>query len=248
MVTSALGRFCPVSILALGCLLSLGCGSSTSNGGGSQGGSLAVNFTSPSTAPAIDQGQSVTIKVTVSNDAAGKGVTWSLRSGAGKGPGTLSNETSNGTTFGVTYAAPATVTHQVNVTVVAQSVSDPTVSASLGIVISPPPLITGGNPAPITACPAPGSIVIPGGATAGVGIAYFATFAGSGGTPPYSWSFAAPGALANGLVLQPLPLGQASISGTPLSAGCQALSLQLTDAAGVTSPLFRLPCSRLRLL
>ena len=238
MVTSALGRFCPVSILALCCLLSLGCGSSNSNGGGSQGGSLAVNFTSPSTAPAIDQGQSVTIKVTVSNDAAGKGVTWSLRSGAGKGVGTLSNETSNGATFGVTYAAPAAVTHQVSVTIVAQSISDPTVSASLGIVISPPPVITGANPIQPTVCPTPGSIVPVGGSTAGVGTQYFATFSATGGTAPYSWSFAAPSVLSNGLLLQSLGLSQSSISGIPLSAGCQVLSLQLTDAAGVTSAPF----------
>lgn len=65
-----------------------------------------------------------------------------------------------------------------------------------------------------------------------VGAAYSATLAGSGGTPPYTWS------LAGGSL--PLPPGLAlagsgAISGTPTSSGTFGFTVQLTDAGSVSA-------------
>lgn len=65
-----------------------------------------------------------------------------------------------------------------------------------------------------------------------VGAAYSATLAGSGGTPPYTWS------LASGSPSPPPGVtlaGSGSISGTPTSPGTFGFTVQLTDAGSRTA-------------
>lgn len=101
--------------------LLVGCGGGTPSGVGL----LTVSLT-PSTAQTIDQGATLPILATVSNDSTNSGVSWSLA-----GVGRLSNAT----TTSVTYIAPATVNSDQTVTVTALAIADSSVSASLKITV-----------------------------------------------------------------------------------------------------------------
>ncbi|HTS12679.1 MAG TPA: sialidase family protein [Candidatus Limnocylindrales bacterium] len=79
----------------------------------------------------IEQGQSVAITAVVSNDSAGKGVTWVLT-----GPGALSKQTS--TT--VEYDAPASVESNLTASVTATAVADSTKSAADTVTVTYPPV------------------------------------------------------------------------------------------------------------
>lgn len=193
----------------------------------------AVTFTQPLTGASIDQGQTVNVAVTVSPDPGSKGVTWSLYNATNnnKPPGTLTNVMATS----ATYNAPPSVTAAIQINVIATSVADPTQSASLSVLIEPPPTISLAVPTPLTTCPNAGTVIIPGvGATANVKTPYISTFTESGGTAPFTWSVS--GTLPTGLALQGNGPTQATISGTPTTSGCQQVSLQVTDAAGVSSP------------
>ncbi len=63
-----------------------------------------------------------------------------------------------------------------------------------------------------------------------VGDAYSATLTASSGTPPYTWSIAS-GALPAGLALS----SAGAITGTPTTAGAYQFSVQVTDAASLSS-------------
>lgn len=102
-------------------------------GGGGHPHPIAVTITNPASAPTIQQGQTVNITASVTNDSNNKGVTWTL-----SGVGTLSGQT----TTAATYNAPASVGSNTTVTVTATSVADNTKSASLMITVTPPPPIT----------------------------------------------------------------------------------------------------------
>ncbi len=99
-------------------VLSVGCGSN----------SVTISL-APSAAQAIDDTQSVNITATVTNDTAGKGVTWALA-----GPGALTNPTA--TT--VTYTAAGTGT----ATITATSVADTTKNKPLAITVTALPVVT----------------------------------------------------------------------------------------------------------
>ena len=101
-------------------VLSVGCGSGLP--------AISVSL-APSAAQAIDDGQSVNITATVTNDSASKGVTWALT-----GPGTLTNQT----TTAVTYTASGTGT----ATITATSIADTTKNKTLTIAVTPAPVIT----------------------------------------------------------------------------------------------------------
>lgn len=193
----------------------------------------AVTFTMPkNSGVGMDQGQTVNVQVTVSPDPGSKGVMWKLQNASdnNKPAGTLTNVTSTS----ATYNAPPNVSAQTQVNVIATSVGDSTQSASLSVVIEPPPSISAVVPTPLTSCPNAGSVIVPGvGAVANVGTSYVSTFTVSSGTSPYTW--ATTGALPDGLTIQGNGATQATISGTPTSAGCQQVSVQVTDAVGTTS-------------
>lgn len=224
----------PVRILLVGlCVLAFMLLEACSNSKSPSTNQSAVTFTMPkNSGVGIDQGQTVNVQVTVSPDPGSKGVTWKLQNASdnNKPAGTLTNEMPTS----ATYNAPLNVSAQTQVNVIATSIADPTQSASLSVVVEPPPSITAVVPTPLSSCPNAGSVVIPGvGAVANVGSSYVSTFTVSSGTPPYTWSTT--GALPDGLTIQGNGATQATISGTPTSAGCQQVSVQVTDAVGNTS-------------
>ena len=88
---------------------------------------------SPSSTHTIDQGQTVGITATMTNDTSSKGVAWSLT-----GPGSLSNLTG----LSVTYNSPTTnLTSGQQATVTATSRADQTKRASVQITVNPYPQI-----------------------------------------------------------------------------------------------------------
>jgi len=169
-----------------------GCGGSSN--------SIGVAFTNGST-QGIDQGQTISITATVTNDSKSAGVTWTVSGG-----GTLSATT----TTSATYNAPASVTSAFTATVTATSVTDTTKSASLQITVSALPAIT------TTSLPA---------ATAGVG--YSQKLSESGGTSPYKWSITG-GALPAGLSMVN---ATGVISGVPTTVGSSSATFEVTDSS-----------------
>jgi hypothetical protein len=177
-------------------------------GGGSSKKVIAVAI-SPSAQTKIDAGQTLSFTAAVANDAANKGVTWSMSGGScsGSGCGTLSSSTS----AGVTYTAPATVSASTTVSVVATSVSDSTKSATAPVVVSAAPSIT--------------TATLTGGT---VGAAYSAALAETGGSGTLTWALASGSSLPAGLSLS----SSGTISGTPTSAGTTSFTVKVTDSSG----------------
>jgi hypothetical protein len=171
---------------------------------------------SPSSSQAIDQGQTVGITATVTNDMRSEGVSWSLA-----GPGTLSSPT----TTSVTYNPPvAVITSGQQVTVTATSTAEPTKKASLQISVNPDPQI------PFQTL-----------ANGAVGVAYSQAITLNGGTSPFQWSvydgsiltgFQVAGAVPDGLILNP---NTGMISGTPTAAGTWYFEVTVTDAANMVA-------------
>ncbi|GAC1678966.1 MAG: hypothetical protein PVS2B2_16490 [Candidatus Acidiferrum sp.] len=128
----------------------------------------------PSTAQTLDQGTTLAVTATVTNDAASKGATWSL-----VGAGSLTNQTPTS----VTYNAPASVSAASSPVITATSISDTTKSAALTVNLAIPPSVN--TPAP------------PAGT---VGVAYTASLIATNGVTPYTWSVVA-GTLPAGLTL-----------------------------------------------
>jgi hypothetical protein len=93
---------------------------------------ISVSFVG-SNSQTIAQSQSATITASVSNDPAGKGVTWKVT-----GPGVLSKETSTS----VEYDAPAGVPSNATAIVTATAVADPTKSAAFTFSFPAPPPLT----------------------------------------------------------------------------------------------------------
>src|SRR5882762_721975 len=149
---------------------------------------IAVSFNGGNS-QTILQGQSVTLTVTVSNDASGKGVTWSL-----SGLGGLSMQSG----FSVQYDAPANLTSTISAMVTATSVADTTKSAMATITITPPPL-------------AVSTTSLPDGM---VGTPYSKTIQATGGVAPFTWVISA-GTLPSGLNLDNSTTSTLTISGTP---------------------------------
>lgn len=182
------------SMCLLAVLLTCGCGS-----GGPQPISVIL---SPSSAQTIDQGQTLNVTATVTNDLSGDGVTWSLT-----GPGILTMVTTTSVTYNATQSGPGAQ----RATIVATSVANSASSASLVLAINLALTITTNSLSSGT-----------------VGSAYSQTLTGSGGTPPYTWSIAA-GGIPNGLSLDAT---SASIIGTPTGGGTWYFTPKLSDAAG----------------
>jgi hypothetical protein len=131
----------PISLFlaGVGVLALAGCGANSSSAGGTNGvpgtggtPAIVANLTlSPASAQSIDDGQTLNIAATLTNDSSGKGISWSTT-----GVGTLTNET----TTGATYNAPATGAGSATIT--ATVVADTTRTASLTIFVTAAPSIT----------------------------------------------------------------------------------------------------------
>jgi hypothetical protein len=90
---------------------------------------IAVAITAPTGAQALDVGQSFNIAASVTNDKLAKGATFSL-----VGAGALSNQTATSATFTASASGNATIS--------VASVSDPTKTQTISVVVSAMPAIT----------------------------------------------------------------------------------------------------------
>jgi hypothetical protein len=171
---------------------------------------------SPSSAQAIDQGNTVGLSAAVMNDANSKGVLWSL-----SGPGSLSSTTG----ASITYTSPTTtsLTSAAQATVTATSVADQSKTASVQITVNPYPNI------PFQTL-----------AKGSVGQPYSQIITLTGGTAPFQWSvYNGPiltgwrlgGSVPDGLTLD---VNTGTISGTPTGGGTWYFDAMATDASGVT--------------
>ena len=163
----------------------------------------------PSAQTTIDQGQTLNYTASVVNDSSNAGVTWGMSGAActGSACGTFTG----GTTSAAAYNAPASVSANMTVTIVATSITDKTKSMSSKVVVTPAPTIT-------TTSLASGT----------VGTAYSATLQGSGGAGTLTWSIASGSSLPAGLSVS----GSGAISGTPTAAGTTNFTVKVTDASG----------------
>jgi len=224
-----IGMLCVVGLLAASC----GGGKSTSTTT-TTGGSGGFQIITPAISPAIDAGQSVSI-------TANQPATWSLQAAIGVPVGTLSNTTTASAT--VTYTAPSGLTTIGDISVVATSATDSTQSASLGVVVNPLPLVsTSGTLSGNQSCQYD-PINRVGSSNGNIGVTYPANGNPprvAGGTGPYTWNVSS-GSLPVGLSLswapttQPPSASSAFLYGTPVSAGCSQLALQVTDSTGATA-------------
>jgi len=215
-------------------MMGLGCstgGSSKMSSTGTSG--IQVVFTAPAGSATIDQGQSISFAVSVANDPKNQGVTWSLQTAIGKPPGNLTNQNATG----ATYVAPASVTNSTSLSVVATSVTDPSVSAIFSLIVAPLPQITSNSPTP-GGCPAPGTVITGLGSSYGTvwtvgvpGLTYY--LQATGGAAPYTWSITS-GTLPAGLLMGAPTSSQTVIYGSPTTPGCSNITLQATDAAGAS--------------
>jgi hypothetical protein len=169
---------------------------------------------SPSSPQAVDQGQTVTISATVTNDPSAAGVSWSF-----SGPGSFSNSTGSS----VTYEPPATsLASTERATVTATSIKDTTKNASVQITVNPYLQI------PPSQALANGSLGTP----------YSQTVQLTGGTAPFDWSiYHGSNPITSGSVPDGLMLNTSTgvVSGTPTGAGTWYFEAMVTDAAGATA-------------
>jgi hypothetical protein len=197
-------KFAPVLLLSMALALGLpGCSSSSSSTT-----TTAIVTLSPSTVQTVDEGESLNITATVTNDVNSEGVTWTL-----SGVGTLSNNT----TTSVTYTAPASVPNNTIVTVTATSRADSSAVGSLsitvvsGLTITTTSLVDGNQNSP-----------------------YFATIGATGGVEPFIWTVST-GTLPAGLALGTSTTDSVTISGTPTTQGSSSFTIRATDVDGNTS-------------
>ena len=227
------------AVCLLATLLVLAAGPSCGGGGSASGPKgLTVEIMQPAHSPTIDQGQAVSIQAQVLNDSSKAGVTWTLGPPSHKGDpvGTLSNASNSG----VTYTAPDVVTQATSVTVTATSITDPTNSAVLGILLEPAPAIT-----TISSDLSP----------AVVGTSYQQILNMAGGVGPYTWTVIQ-GVLPDGLLLTSQDVNPGNLPGNPVVTGLTFVNLtgkpktstianftlQVTDATGfATTAVLTLP-------
>jgi Putative Ig domain len=163
---------------------------------------IAVTLTAPTGAQAIDVGQSFNITASVTNDKLAKGAIFSL-----SGAGALSNQTPTGATFTASASGNATIT--------VASVSDPTKTQTISVVVSAMPSITSA------------AILSP----ATEGTPYTGTIAVSGGAGALSYSVTV-GTLPAGLSLNS---STGAISGNATGpSGTVSFTVQVKDSSTVS--------------
>ena len=169
--------------------------------GGCGGGSGVKLTFQGGTAMAIDQGQSVTIKVTTTGDA-GMGVTWTC---SGAACTTLGSSSTTSVTFNASGASGTA-------TITATSIRQTTVTGSVTVTVTAPPAIST-TQAQLTAAPV----------TAGV--PYSFSFAATGGAGTLTWSATG---LPTGLSISS---STGAISGTATAKGTGNITVTVTDSS-----------------
>jgi hypothetical protein len=162
---------------------------------------------SPSTAQAIDAGQTVNFTATVTGDPAGAGVNFTATGAGctGAACGTFTNVTS----LTATYNGPPTLAANLVVSVTATAMSNPGKTASTQVTVYPAPVIT--------------TMSLPNGTA---GSAYSATLMATGGQPPLKWSISS-GLLPGGLFIS----SSGVISGTSTTPGTSNFTVFVEDSA-----------------
>jgi Putative Ig domain len=163
----------------------------------------------PSGTRIVGSGTALPISAKVLNDTSGAGVTWTPPT-----HGTLSAVTTTSAVYNAPVIAPGA---SVSDTVTATSITFPTQSKSLAIMVEGAPIVT--------------TMALPAG---NYGSPYTATIAATGGVAPYSWSIFA-GTLTPGLSLQPSTTNSVMISGTPGAQADSNFTIQITDSTGASS-------------
>ena len=152
-------------------------------------------------------GTSAALSAKVANDAANKGVKWTLAcSAANCGAVSPANTTSGAAT---TYTAPSGITASLPVNITATSVADSTKSA--------PSTLTVVLPLTVATTSLTGAIG---------GVAYNQMLQATGGLAPFSWSLATGSTLPAGISLG----ADGTISGTPTAGGTFSLIVQVADS------------------
>ncbi len=192
-----------------GLVLMCACGGGGGGGGTTPPPTSPISVTlSPSNQSNLDQGQSLNLTATLTNDSGSQGVSWSA-TGAGCA-GTACGTFTNTTKTTATYVAPAHLTSNLNVSVIATSVADSTKSASSPVMVTPPPsILTTTLPAATPSQP------------------YNAALGASGGAGTLTWSLAAGSLLPSGLQLN----GAGQIYGTPTDSGTTTFTVKVSDSS-----------------
>ncbi|HUB03166.1 MAG TPA: putative Ig domain-containing protein [Terriglobales bacterium] len=174
--------------------------------GGSSTSPIAIALTSSSSA--TDQGKSVNITATVTNDSKNAGVQWSVSGGGSLG---------TTSTTSATYIAPSSVTSALTATVTATSISDTSKTASVQIAVNPLPTIT--------------TTTLP---NATAGSSYQATISASGGSSPFTWIISS-GTLPTGMTIGQSRTNSVPILGTPTGPGNSQVTIAVKDSSGATA-------------
>jgi len=156
----------------------------------------------------IQQGTTLEIDASVTNDSTNKGVTWSI-----VGDGTIA---SSDTTKAV-IQAPSGITGSTFATLTATSIADTTKTSSVTVTINGTPTIL----APV---------LFP----ANEGIAYTAYLTVAGGLGPFTWAVTS-GTLPAGLKLDGSTTATTAIVGTPTATGSSTLTVTVTDSNKATA-------------
>jgi large repetitive protein len=183
-----------ISVLILG-----GCGSS---------GGFSLTFPG-GTALAIDEGQSVTVTVTVANDSSNEGVTWAC---TGAACTTLASVTATSVTFNATGATGTA-------TITATSVKDTTKSKSVTITVSADPTIT------TTQAQLSGTAAV-------AGQSYNFSFIATGGSGTLTWSATG---LSDGLSINS---STGAVTGTPTAHGTVTFTVTVKDSSSAGAESF----------
>jgi len=189
-------------------LAACGGGGSRSAVTGPVGTTAGVTLSSSTNSAQVQQGGTLVLTATVTNDTNTQGVTWTL-----PGDPAVVGVLSNITTTTVTYTAPTGITGTTTPIITATSIADTTQYASATLVVMGTPVI---DPTPLF----PGNVSSP----------YAAGVTASGGLAPFTWALSAgSGALPAGVTLGTSTTSFVLISGTPTAAGTYNFQVQVTD-------------------
>jgi hypothetical protein len=166
---------------------------------------VTVNF-APGPTTVVTTG-TAQLSANIGDDPSNGGINWSVSCSAASCGSVSPKKTLSGTP--TTYAPPSGLTANLNVTVTATSVFDPTKSMPYPLTVVPPLVIT--------------TTSLPSGTG---GVTYNQTLQATGGLSPYTWSMANGNSLPPGLGLNT----DGSIHGSPTAGGTFNFTVQVADS------------------